>query len=200
MSDYYITEFYSCQQAASRRSAELMLPLVIKWVRRLRENYRGQAGLVFENCAIGAVPGMATFYRVKAEYEPLVERSRQRSGFSPDVILKYYQPLMTNAERVVETISVPTLTLSQLLAKHGLTTLDLLQIDTEGHDCAVLQGLDFTSLKPAIIGYETAHLSHTERTRSYDLLLRNDYLIYEAGVDCIAYQRSERESAQGVRP
>lgn len=164
---------------------------------RLVENNRGNGGLSFENCAVGAESGDATFYRVKSEYEHLVDRSRQMSGFSPDVILKHYRTVVPDAQAVLETIRVPSMPLAQLLAKHSMKAPDLLQIDTEGHDYAILSSVDFSTVRPAIIGYETAHLSREDKVRSYELLIRNDYLIYEAGLDCLAYDRAARESAPG---
>jgi FkbM family methyltransferase len=164
---------------------------------RLVENNRGNPGLAFENTAVGAASGAATFYRVKAEYEHLVDRSRQMSGFSPDVILKHYRHAVPDPQVVLETISVPSMPLESLLAKHGLDTPDVLQIDTEGHDYAILRELDFAKLRPAIICYETAHLSREDKVKSYELLIRNDYLLYEAGLDCLAYDRAVRESAPG---
>ena len=164
----------------------------------LRQNYQGISGLAFENCAIGDAVGRSPFYRVKEQFEPLVQRSRQMSGFSSEVLLKHYRAVLADPTTAIETIEVPTVTLTHLLEKHGLETLDLLQIDAEGHDYAVLKAVDFSKVRPAIIGYETANLSRDDRDRSYALLLGHGYLIYEAGHDCLAYHRSVRESAPGA--
>ncbi|MEL6362753.1 MAG: FkbM family methyltransferase [Pseudomonadota bacterium] len=47
--------------------------------------------------------------------------------------------------------TVATTTLVRLIAGEGLTRIDLLKIDVEGHEHAVLDGLDFTRLKPSVI-------------------------------------------------
>lgn len=164
---------------------------------RLCETYRDMPGLAFENCAIGEATGTAKLYRVKAEHAHRVPRSRQMSGFSPDVILKHYRPIVPDPQAVIETIEVPTLDFPGLLKRHRLEAVDFLQIDAEGHDHAILHAFDFASHRPHVVNFEIAHLSRADRISAYELLLRHDYLIYETGLDCVAYLRATRESAPG---
>lgn len=43
----------------------------------------------------------------------------------------------------------------ELLTSHGLTRLDLLQIDVEGFDAEVIRMIDFSRVRPGIIKYES---------------------------------------------
>lgn len=62
--------------------------------------------------------------------------------------------------RVVERVnSIP---LDQLLRRHGLSSLDLLQIDVEGYDYEILKTLDFDQIRPLFINYERVLLADTE--------------------------------------
>ncbi|MGI9089226.1 MAG: FkbM family methyltransferase [Chthoniobacterales bacterium] len=57
--------------------------------------------------------------------------------------------------RVASTVSVPRLGINELLAEHFASAPDLLSIDIEGLDLAVLQAIDLRSCRPAIICAET---------------------------------------------
>lgn len=49
------------------------------------------------------------------------------------------------------------LTITSLLTEHNLDGCDLLQVDTEGHDCRIAQAAIQAGLRPAIIDYEFIH-------------------------------------------
>jgi FkbM family methyltransferase len=156
----------------------------------LQQSYRDVPGLSFERAAIGPADGEAGFYRVREEFADLCPRACQLSGFSPDVILKCYRNLVPRPEDVLETVKVPTLTFRSLLAKHGLAQVDVLQIDAEGYDFRLLSLFDFNQMTPAVVNFEVAHLSESDRTAAYRLLLRHGYFLAEHGWDCIGYHRS----------
>ncbi len=54
------------------------------------------------------------------------------------------------------------MTLQQLLDRHQIEHLDLLQIDAEGYDFEILQTLDFSKTKPTFINYERVLLQENE--------------------------------------
>ena len=57
---------------------------------------------------------------------------------------------------------MPKVTLSDLIKVHQIGHVDYLQIDTEGHDLKVLQGMDWT-IKPELICVETLDMVHPDR-------------------------------------
>jgi hypothetical protein len=57
--------------------------------------------------------------------------------------------------RVAATVSVPRQGINEILATHFAAAPDLLSIDIEGLDLAVLQAIDFGSCRPAVICAET---------------------------------------------
>ena len=62
----------------------------------------------------------------------------------------------------LESFEVKCMTLDGLLEKHGIRELDVLQIDTEGHDWSVLSSLSLEKVSPAIIQFEHGHLTRAE--------------------------------------
>lgn len=75
------------------------------------------------------------------------------------------------AKRARQDIEVPAATLDSLLAKHGLEAFDLLLLDVEGAELAVLQGLDLTRYRPRWIVAEDTYddeVADYLRQRGYD--------------------------------
>ena len=60
-------------------------------------------------------------------------------------------------------MNVQTLSFTELLNQFSLTSLDLLQIDAEGMDAKLLSLFPFSILRPAVVYYENAHMTSTER-------------------------------------
>ena len=58
-------------------------------------------------------------------------------------------PHMIN--RGKEKIQVPAYTITHLLKKHNMTTVDLFSLDVEGYEFSVLDGLDFSYVRPRYI-------------------------------------------------
>jgi FkbM family methyltransferase len=75
-------------------------------------------------------------------------------SIDPDHIEKHTPPDM---DLITEKITVPTTTINEIVTDAGMTKIDLLQVDAEGHDFAILMGYDF-SIKPARIAFEHHHL------------------------------------------
>lgn len=78
-------------------------------------------------------------------------------------------------------------TLHQLLDRHDVTQLDLLQIDTEGYDSEILRTLDFTRIRPRFVNYERVLLQGDEPA-CRALLKAAGYILRDWGQDtlCIA--------------
>lgn len=70
---------------------------------------------------------------------------------------KQYQHNLKNNSVLVDTPTIKVFTLATVLNKHLTDTdsLDLLSIDTEGHDLAVLKSNDWIKFRPKVICVET---------------------------------------------
>ena len=141
--------------------------------------------LAFENVAISR-GGCLVLYLPPADWPSDKHGVTYVSGV-PSVLARQIDV----AESTLTRIEVPAMTLDALFAKHGIEQLDLLQIDTEGFDWEVLQTIDLTRFKPAIIHIETGHLSRDALAKVAARLTEADYLFYYGGWqgDSVAMRR-----------
>ena len=154
----------------------------------LRRNYAGSPGLIFENLAIADHEGSLPLYRLRDEFTHLSEADhRMVSSFDPEHVIKFL-PKGVDPRRALESIQVRCLTLSGLLAKYSVHSLDLLQIDAEGYDYQILKMVDFRKIKPQIICFEHMHLSAIEKGECIELLVSQNYKVVTGSYDMIAFQ------------
>src|SRR5205814_2041030 len=62
----------------------------------------------------------------------------------------------------VDPVEVPAIRLDRVLCL--LDRVDLLYLDTEGHDAAILAQLDLSRVRPDVVVYESMHLAVDERS------------------------------------
>jgi len=155
---------------------------------RLKCNYAGRKGLVFENAAIAGGEGLVPMYRLKDSCASLFPKDHgMLSSFSADHILKHLSEPRT-AEQVLETIEVPCLSLSGLFAKYKVAKIDLLQIDAEGCDYEIIRSIPFDRFAPQVIRFEHAHLDPPAREECIQLLLSHSYKIVVGAYDITAFR------------
>ena len=150
---------------------------------KLIKNYGDSHRFIFERLAISSSRGTSDFYYVseKARAElgdALPYWYDQLGSFSRAHILKHLDGML---EPYIVSRKVEVSTLQDVLEKNEVSKLDLLHIDTEGHDYEVLSALDFSRYKPTVILYEHKHLSAADRNAADALLEEHGYLckLYE---------------------
>lgn len=146
---------------------------------KLVRNYaEHSAQLVFENVAISSGPSL-TLYLPPLDLDTSDGGDHARSVVSADPRVIARQ--LGIAPERLRRIEVPAMTLDALLAKHGVDSLDVLQIDAEGFDWAVLRTLDLGTLAPRAIQVETGHLKRGELGAMTQALSQHGYEIYYGG-------------------
>ncbi len=150
----------------------------------LKANYAGHPGAAFEQCAVGDQDGRATLYRVRPD--PGLPDWLQGIASFDRRHLSSRKFGVEGLERHVEPVTVPVLTVASLLRKHGLDGCDLLQVDTEGQDCRIVQSAIRAGLRPAIINYEFLHARPDERAACKRLLADHGYAFVDVGRDTLA--------------
>jgi FkbM family methyltransferase len=174
---------------------------------RLRRNYAGVERVALENAAVGERDGeLPFFYLVDAPEE---ERARLPDwydgigSFSREAVLTHAAQIPDVEERLVSAL-VPTLTFQSLCERNGLERVDLLVIDTEGHDFEVLKGVDLERWRPQLVVYEHYHLSREDRVDCADLLRGHGYDTIEEGFDTLCLHAAVagrlRATWDGLRP
>jgi FkbM family methyltransferase len=133
---------------------------------RLKLNYEGCSGLVFENVAVTSDPGLVTLYRPKGGSHTGIATVLPDRGDMKGLELEE-----------MERIQVPALRLNTVLHRHLPKRWDLLQIDTEGYDFEVIKMVEFDVTAPAIVVYEHRHLSLVDRWRCRRFLRKRGYSV-----------------------
>lgn len=153
--------------------------------KKLSENYDRIDGVTLENCLITDQDGEREFFM-----------------FAPSQSLPYHATMLASLNRdalvhnghgykgEVVSIKVPALSPASLLKKHGIRTVDLLQIDTEGHDAVIIQGFFRAAVFPTLIHFESALCGVPNE------LAEHGYRINTMGIDTIAYRQGETGSFQ----
>lgn len=140
---------------------------------QLKRNYKANPNLILVNAAIADVDGTRDFYTVRG--------SSQVASFDRNHLLKHG---IHDDQILTETVRC--LTVTSLLEKHGFESVDLLQIDTEGHDYEIIKTIDFQRLQPSIISFEQLHLSSRDRESCVAMLASRGYRFVADRMDIIA--------------
>jgi FkbM family methyltransferase len=147
--------------------------------KKLAENYSDQPQLRVENVALGAADGMMSMWTIKED--------TSLASFDKTVLFRRGYDRSQLIEICVRVMSVQT-----LIRKFGICKIDLLQLDTEGHDFTILKlFLENLKIPPRIIVYEHLLLSDIERSECVQMLGQLGYFMIPYGdreIDTLAYR------------
>jgi len=155
---------------------------------RLVRNYAylQRSGLTFVNGAVFSGESVLPMYRIRPDrlssYGAMADLI---ASFDRNHVVKHYSG-SPRIEQDIETISVPCYSVKQLLALGGLDHLDLLHVDIEGAEPEFFRSFPFKELRPALIIYESIHLSEQSRQAIEASLRSLGYGLTPDGMDTIA--------------
>lgn len=139
----------------------------VPWIfEKLKKNYAHVPGLYFENVAISDIRKESEFYVVDHDTEffknnpHLINQSGGPWGDqkgSLDRALVEREVSMYK-EVQIKSITVQCLTFQDVVEKYQLPRVDLLQIDTEGHDDVILLSIDYKKMAPVLIVFEHSNM------------------------------------------
>ena len=115
----------------------------------------------------------------------LFNKGHQFSSFQKEVILSKADWVPDIAERLIEQ-KIQCISFDSLLKKTNGREVDLLQIDTEGYDLAILKIIDFSRMHPSVICYEHANLSKAQQEEANILLIAQGYRLTRDNLDSVA--------------
>jgi FkbM family methyltransferase len=148
----------------------------------LKDNYR-EKNVIFINKAVSDLIGEIelTVPSPKNDFSTLPVWASQLGSVDP------YHATGHIPNLLVETIKVETTTIDQIIKDHDIKKIDLLHVDTEGHDYTILMNYSFT-IKPQQVLFEHKHMDGLLKTgvRYIDLVYRLMILGYKK-----VYQNSE---------
>jgi FkbM family methyltransferase len=156
----------------------------------LRKAYAGRPNVNLIQAAIGENDGEAHLYRVKK-----TEKTDSEVDLTLQIASFYKEHLERHGKKAheIERISVACRSLSSLVAELGLTKIDLLQIDAEGFDAAVVRMALKLPVRPDCINFEHVHLAARDRQPLFDLLEESGYLLGYDAWNILALQKNSLE-------
>jgi hypothetical protein len=108
----------------------------------------------------------------------------RRSSFNRAHLLRLLKGAENPEEALVERL--PCMTLSALVSEYwDGTPIDLLALDTEGHDADIIMDIDFGQLRPAAIVFELHNVGR-RRDQLVAHLTAHGYRLIELGGDAAA--------------
>jgi FkbM family methyltransferase len=170
---------------------------------RLCDNYAALAGRVaLEQAAVAEHDGTAELWHLR-EPEPgepgLPDWYDGVGSLRRDAVERHAAQIPGLAERLVRA-EVPALTFDALCAKHGLQRVDLIVIDTEGHDWAILRSIDLARHRPDVVVFEHFHLDPADRAAAREHLAAHGYATHEEGFDTFCVHRDAPVANLPFRP
>jgi FkbM family methyltransferase len=164
----------------------------------LKSTYRGHPKLRLLDAAISEQDGSRTIYTMRMDGAAF-RKGHQFSSFRKESLLAQTRWVPDIAERIEER-EVRCISFDTLLKEANGREVDILQIDTEGYDFAVLKMIDFSRLRPPIICYEHVLMSKAEQEESARLLCGHGYRLTRDNLDTIAYRPRETLGFRSARP
>lgn len=92
-----------------------------------------------------------------------------------------------NPEQNVTEITVPMITVADLLNKYKITKIDYLKIDAEGLDCQILKQFNVSAI-PDIV-FEWRNCTTTDIDKAMEQLLRNGFSYTVEGDNVVAHKK-----------
>ena len=152
---------------------------------RLQANYAELETVTPVNVAIADRDGELEFHHLAEagdDRDQLPDYYEGLGSFSLANVLAHAEKIPDLQQRLV-TIEVPTLTFSSLCEREGVEAVDLVVIDTEGHDAEIVRHMDVPRWRPRVLVYEHFHLSDANRDELRALLEPLGYALLEEGFD-----------------
>jgi FkbM family methyltransferase len=185
------------------RGALIAVEPVKAYYDELVRNYSDVPGVVCENVAIAEENGTKTMYRLGIDprdygypdwLSQLSSLKEERMGELWDSYeLKNeggneYREFYLG-HRIEELVNC--ITFDELLVRHRVSDIDLLQIDVEGYEMEILETIDFRKHSIRFVNYESA-LLYKKRERAAQLLRSNGYILVDYGLDTFCYKREDK--------
>lgn len=152
---------------------------------RLSRNYAPwKDRFVLVHAAVATETGPRRMYHF-LESEALREDHDQLASLDPEHLERHSHRFKPGGAVVVAS-EVECLTFEDLLETHGVKAPDLLHVDAEGWDAAILGQVDLVHEPPAVLLYEHINLGAEERTELHARLEATGYETLEVGSDTLA--------------
>jgi FkbM family methyltransferase len=157
---------------------------------KLIKNYERIDRIKIRNVAISDHAREATLYYIDYDAKGLPDWVKGLGSFNRDVVLSH-QDLVPDIGRSVKTLKVRCITVKELISDAPDRTIDVLVVDTEGHDYVILRQFDFTQVRPKLIIFESKHLTADDFRQCDAMFFEAGYYVVHSGTDNSVALRSD---------
>lgn len=152
----------------------------------LLRNYEGEKQLAFENAAVAGEDGTITMFVADHQHE--TANLTVFASLKKVALVRGLGSRKAAGVRVqVKEVAVPALSVRTLLARHGVSAVDLLQTDVQGYDREVVEQFLAAGVKPTVLHFEHCHTPRPALLALYRRLVKEGYRFHEMEYDTVAY-------------
>jgi FkbM family methyltransferase len=153
---------------------------------RLQRNYASEASrLQFLNAAISDKPGKQPFYfipRDEMEQLSLPAWAAEIASFDADHLRKHFPSARIDEQNVT------VMTFEQAASRLPDGRVDLVVLDVEGHESAIIPAIDLDRYRVRFLIYEHMHMSAADGERLGNVLRQLGFKLKPFGRDTIAWR------------
>lgn len=144
---------------------------------KLRQKHGSNPRLIIDQVAISETAGHLTLYHFGSENIAVRGDKEVRADLLTSGNREHMERMRDTLGLTspIEELKVPALTWQGLLQKHGMTTPDMVIVDTEGMDDVIVNQVVTDERGPAFIHFESLHLSSARLERCTDRLEQAGY-------------------------
>ena len=171
------------------RCKSLLVEPIKEHFEKLKENYKNDDFILFENSAISVNDEIQQIYKVNSKY--LNNYSNHIPGISSFEKQHLIKHGVKNRHIISE--SVTAINIVNLITKHNFKSLDLLFIDAEGYDGKiVIDFLSTTLIRPIII-LEYIHIQKNVFKDLINILEKEKYVLFAINENLICYPDKDKQ-------
>jgi FkbM family methyltransferase len=152
-------------------------------MKKLKRNFGHYSQLAFEQVAIDIINGKRTLYTVRESDSPKPALAQLIHSFSRDLIMGQEISWGFDPEVDVKPVEVKTVTLDVLLKEHAIASPQLIVMDIEGYDFAILEYINSKAIYPAFLKFEHLNMSQSQQKEIKDTLRSKGYRITKMRAD-----------------
>jgi len=169
-------------------------PLVFE--QELKPLYANNTRIKLVNAAVDRAEGTRMLYTISfstqrwatglASFSKPTLESRINDGYVEKAAIKYGDKYPSDKAAWIASSEIACRSFESLIAEASLSSLDLLQIDTEGYDFEIIRMFPFHLIQPKAISFENEHGNGTAYLDICSYLQAKGYVVKEIGRDSLA--------------
>lgn len=154
---------------------------------KLSQRHQGRGTVSLHNVALGEADGQATLYRLHSDTRDVSDLTVIAS-MSREHLWRMRGLWQGMDARIVEE-RVPVKSARSLMKDAGFDSVDVLAVDTEGHDAVIVNGFLDAGVKPSLIEFEHVHVPAAADRALRKRLSDAGYVLVRSGFDTFAVLR-----------